>query len=44
MSKEIRKLSLSDIELYVLRIASLILLLLTILKILKVEMVRLWAQ
>jgi hypothetical protein len=44
MSKETRKLSLSNIEIYVLRIASLILLLLTILKILKVEMVRLWAQ
>jgi hypothetical protein len=37
MSKESRKLSFSDIEIYVLRIASLILLLLTILKILKLE-------
>jgi len=37
MSKENRKLSLSDIEIYVLRITCLILLLLTVLKILKLE-------
>ena len=37
MPKENRKLSLSDIEIFVLRIASLILLLLTVLKILKSE-------
>jgi len=37
MPKENRKLSLSDIEIYVLRVASFILLLLTVLKILKLE-------
>lgn len=36
MPKDNRKLSLSDIEIYVLRIASLVLLLLTLLKIIKV--------